>query len=224
MTISSKTTIKTYFQTGDKPSQSQFVDMIDSYAQAPASNGFIAQVSAGDSQARTITGTSNEITVSNGTGAAGDPQISLPTAITLTGKTLTGGTLVSAVDANGAQIVGSLFKAGSTTHDVSVTGTQAVTGVGFRPKALLAFAAINLTSAASFGFSDGSTNLFLNDLTSFAQNTWQIGSTFSVVLTVTSSGQSTATLSSFDADGFTLTWNKTNLPTGTATINYLAFR
>lgn len=41
---------------------------------------------------RTLTGTANELTVTNGNGVSGNPTVSLPSAITLTGKTLTGGT------------------------------------------------------------------------------------------------------------------------------------
>ncbi len=41
---------------------------------------------------RTITGTANEITVTNGAGVAGNPTLSLPSALTFTGKTVTGGT------------------------------------------------------------------------------------------------------------------------------------
>lgn len=44
---------------------------------------------------RTLTGTANEITVTNGTGVSGNPTVSLPSAITLTGKTITGGTFAS---------------------------------------------------------------------------------------------------------------------------------
>lgn len=44
---------------------------------------------------RTITGTANEITATNGTGAAGNPTLSLPSALTFTGKTITGGTFSS---------------------------------------------------------------------------------------------------------------------------------
>ncbi|MBK9183866.1 MAG: hypothetical protein IPM83_12270 [Ignavibacteria bacterium] len=41
---------------------------------------------------RLIAGTANEITVTNGDGVAGNPTISIPTAVTFTGKTVTGGT------------------------------------------------------------------------------------------------------------------------------------
>ncbi|WP_262048665.1 hypothetical protein [Bradyrhizobium sp. Bra78] len=41
---------------------------------------------------RTIGGTANEISVANGDGVSGAPAISLPAALTFTGKTITGGT------------------------------------------------------------------------------------------------------------------------------------
>lgn len=41
---------------------------------------------------RTITGTANEITVTNGDGVSANPTLSLPSALTFTGKTVTGGT------------------------------------------------------------------------------------------------------------------------------------
>lgn len=45
---------------------------------------------------RVVAGTVNEITVTNGSGVAGDPTISLPAALTFTGKTVTGGTFAGA--------------------------------------------------------------------------------------------------------------------------------
>jgi len=42
--------------------------------------------------AKPITGTSNEISVAHGDGSGGNPTISLPNALTFTGKTVTGGT------------------------------------------------------------------------------------------------------------------------------------
>ncbi len=53
---------------------------------ATGSNAFVV---------RTLTGTANEITVTNGTGASAAPTLSLPSALTFTGKTITGGTFSS---------------------------------------------------------------------------------------------------------------------------------
>lgn len=60
-----------------------------------AANGLIARTSASTAAARTITGTAAEITVTNGDGVAGNPTLSLPAALTFTGKTVTGGTFAS---------------------------------------------------------------------------------------------------------------------------------
>ncbi len=54
--------------------------------------GFLTRTASNTYTPRTITGTANEITVSNGSGASGNPTISLPSALTFTGKTVTGGT------------------------------------------------------------------------------------------------------------------------------------
>lgn len=55
-------------------------------------------VSFGPVASRTIVGTANEITVTNGDGVAGNPTISLPAALTFTGKTVTGGTITGITD------------------------------------------------------------------------------------------------------------------------------
>lgn len=62
---------------------------------ANSTNGLWARTAAGTGAARTITGTSNEIAVSNGDGGSGNPTISLPSSLTFTGKTITGGTFSS---------------------------------------------------------------------------------------------------------------------------------
>lgn len=60
---------------------------------ALSTSGFVSRNNTGPAMAaRTLTGTSNEIGVTNGTGTGGDPVFSLPSSLTFTGKTVTGGT------------------------------------------------------------------------------------------------------------------------------------
>jgi hypothetical protein len=60
-----------------------------------SSTGMTARTGTDAWTVRTITGTANEITLTNGSGVSGNPTVSLPSAITLTGKTMTGGTYAS---------------------------------------------------------------------------------------------------------------------------------
>lgn len=57
------------------------------------STGLAARTGSDTWAQRTIAGTSNEVSVANGSGAAGDPTISLPSALTFSGKTVTGGSI-----------------------------------------------------------------------------------------------------------------------------------
>ncbi len=59
------------------------------------STGFAARTGADSWAQRSIGGTANEIAVANGDGVAGNPVVSLPSALTFTGKTVTGGTFAS---------------------------------------------------------------------------------------------------------------------------------
>jgi hypothetical protein len=58
---------------------------------ANSTNGLWAHTGPGTGAARTITGTANEVSVTNGDGAVGNPTVSLPAALTFTGKSVTGG-------------------------------------------------------------------------------------------------------------------------------------
>ncbi|MGJ5075499.1 hypothetical protein [Bradyrhizobium oligotrophicum] len=62
---------------------------------AISTTGVLARTAADTWAMRTITGTVNEITVTDGDGVSGAPTLSLPSALTFTGKTVTGGTFVS---------------------------------------------------------------------------------------------------------------------------------
>lgn len=61
-----------------------------------STTGLVARTGSGTVSTRTVTGTANEVSVANGDGVSGNPTVSLPSAITLTGKTVTGGTFSSA--------------------------------------------------------------------------------------------------------------------------------
>ena len=67
---------------------------------ALSTTGVVARTGSATYSPRTITGTSNEISVADGDGVSGNPTLSLPTAMTLTGKTLTfaGGGLTNFLD------------------------------------------------------------------------------------------------------------------------------
>ena len=60
-----------------------------------STNGLWARTGAGTGAARTITGTANEITATNGDGVSGNPTLSLPASMTFTGKAILGGTFTS---------------------------------------------------------------------------------------------------------------------------------
>lgn len=120
-----------------------------------------------------------------------------------------------------ASWVGSRFKIGSTTRDISTaSGTQAVTGIGFAPKAVIFLAVVQSSTEASWGFDDATTHLSLR-----LQNTiWTNAATESIVYDDNAGKDYSGHISSMDSDGFTITWTKTGLPTGTLQVMYLAFK
>jgi hypothetical protein len=122
---------------------------------ATESNGMIAHAGSGSAEPRTITGTSNEITLSNGDGVSGNPTVSIPSALTLTGKTITGGTY--------SNIVATSTMAGDPTSALHIATKQYVdsvaAGLGKRSTVRAASTAnITISSALNNGDSlDGVT-------------------------------------------------------------------
>lgn len=95
--------------------------------------GLLVQTGEDTFARRTLTGTANEVTVTNGDGVSGDPTISLPSALTFTGKTVTGGTFSGAASFNkvditapttGATLTIADGKTLTASNDATVSGTN----------------------------------------------------------------------------------------------------
>jgi hypothetical protein len=92
-----------------------------------SSTGLIARTGTGTAAVRTITGTAAEIDVANGSGVSNNPTLSLPSALTFTGKTVTGGTF-SGPTLSGT-VAGSPTASGTWTFSVG-TATIQLTDAG----------------------------------------------------------------------------------------------
>lgn len=114
---------------------------------------------------------------------------------------------------------------GSIAYNIATaSGTVAITGVGFKPNSLLLDGFIETTILQSQGY-------VATDLGNRGKYYYGTGPTFvsngaNVALTFrTGAGDlAEATITSFDTDGFTITWTKTGAPAGNATIKYMATR
>lgn len=99
------------------------------YAEEPAASGLIAKTAANTTAARTITGTANQITVTNGSGVSGNPTLSIPTSPTLPGTTtgtfsgnLTGNVTGNASTATALAANGANCTAGNAPLGVDASG------------------------------------------------------------------------------------------------------
>lgn len=116
-------------------------------------------------------------------------------------------------------------KLGIFTRDTSLaTGTQAITGVGFKPRVVFFFANISVTSQLSIGFDDGSNHYCLQNYHADTANSWTPVGNESIRLSAGAAGYYQGWINSIGSDGFTISWTKDGAKVGTATIYYLAFR
>jgi len=116
-------------------------------------------------------------------------------------------------------------KIGYTTKNTAdATGTQAITGVGFKPSHIIIIAGIDATQKLSIGFDNSSTiRGCYFDRHSYGADTIGLNSDNSLFL-ADSPNIYRGRLNSFDSDGFTIGWTKESSPTGTARIFYIVFR
>ena len=114
---------------------------------------------------------------------------------------------------------------GSVSRDTATaSGTQAITGVGFKPSAVIFLTAIDNTPQGSIGFDDDTTSIGLINKHNVSAGTWDLNPSQAIFCWQTDSIYGYATINSLDADGFTLVWTKVGAKTGTADVAYLAFR
>lgn len=113
------------------------------------------------------------------------------------------------------------------TRDTSLaSGTQAVTGIGFKPSWVMGFVVQNGSPGEmSWGFCDE--NLVegvMYDRHNVTANSWDVLNNSIVRVTQSSTDFYAANIQSYDADGFTFNWTKTGSPTGTVNIYMIAFK
>ncbi len=107
------------------------------------------------------------------------------------------------------------------TRDMTVaSGTQSITGIGFKPSAIILLATIGASAKMSIGIGTA-----LNSLQICGYSTgYYTYANGIALLRIDASNYNFANLISMDSDGFTLDWTTVGSQTGTAYMRILAFR
>lgn len=113
------------------------------------------------------------------------------------------------------------FYVGTFTRDMTAaTGTVAYTGVGFTPSMIIFFGSIGGTVFSSWGAVQGSNKFSMYRDDGTADET--ISANYGIIIFTSTGVLQTAEISTYDSDGFTLSWVKTGSPTGTLTVGFIA--
>jgi len=155
--------------------------------------------------------------------------------VEINGGALTGGEITDTVrmrydSASGDfKIVGNVsqVKVGTFTRDMTAaTGSQVITGVGFKPKGGVFIASVNNTTMMSVGVDDTVTHAGVRTNDPTTTDTWLIGMARTIdMFDNTGPDEQIGIVSSWDSDGFTIGWTKFGAPAvNTATIFYLVWR
>lgn len=210
--------------------------MILQVAKSNGTTGTAATLTDGTVTATTfvgaLTGTASGNLVSGG--ALGTPSSGTLTNVSGTAANLTAGhvttnanltgDVTSSGNATTLAAAARLFsKVKTITRDMSTaTGDVAYTGVGFTPTSLIGIGAV--TGGLTFGVGVADSAKAGSEIESYAANTMQQTNTSFLKFAVSAGNDQAATVKTYDADGFTLTWTKTGTPTGSIAIAVLCFR
>lgn len=108
------------------------------------STGIAVRTAADTWAQRSVVGTANEITVNNGDAVAGNVTLSLPSALTFSGKTVTGGSYASPV------VTGTFENQGAEVHSGDITPTTlAASADDYSPTGLATAARIRLAASTA---------------------------------------------------------------------------
>ena len=115
---------------------------------------------------------------------------------------------------------------GNFSRDITIaSGTQSITGVGFRPQAIQFLSALSGTvPSISAGFDNltASIGQYNNDNSDPADINVDIANSLFVFSSFNNAYF--GPVQSFDVDGFTIDWTKFNSPTGTFLTGFMAFK
>lgn len=115
------------------------------------------------------------------------------------------------------------MKIGTFTRDISVTGAQAISGVGFKPSFVIFLTTIAGIATFSIGFDSGA--LAYCCYYGYSGGTaWSYDAGNSLRRDTGAGVFAKAEITTLGSDGFTLTWAKAGSPTGTLKIFYFVFR
>jgi hypothetical protein len=176
--------------------------------------------------------------VTNG-GALGTPSSGTATNLSGTAASLTAGTVTTNANLTGdVTSVGNATtlaasarlksKVITSTRDLTTaSGSQALTGVGFQPTACMFWGVLSGSSSvytSIFGASDSARGGGVTGVSATATfNTLGAGQVM-YFADATGGNSQIATISSYDADGLTLSWTKNASPTGTAAFYVICLR
>lgn len=163
--------------------------------------------------------------LANSTGGSAVPIATAIGSCSGGSNALTYNTSTHAFGCNTISSSGLTSKVISTTRNLATAGgTQAITGVGFTPTAIYAFGGLNGVPAITEGFADSAKTVvgqwWWNDTLNAI--TYETGA---YLLKLTDGSNTTVfqtcVVTSYDADGATLTWTKNGSPSGTANVKLL---